>query len=231
MNWITKQRLRLITWLTFALGCLISTTSSALEITVINPGPGIKPVQAKKVKTTYPLATTGDIVCGKDHHMVRFRLNDKHAGLPFSITAKRMTRVKVRWDHPDKVLFPSAEKRKTIVFPHAGGLSNLYFRSYVPVSGNVYLINDKNVVVQTCPYSFLPAKHFRQSISVNMGGSEYDSLRASGDSESRSISLNYRISSKQVVPEGSYWSWGVGVSQTENAGDSSRVNSSFSYNW
>lgn len=67
----------------------------ALEVTIIDSGPNVKPLRTTKVERVYPLATAGDVFCGMEHHMVRFRLNANHAGLPFSLTAKRMTRVKV----------------------------------------------------------------------------------------------------------------------------------------
>lgn len=211
--------------------CLIPSIGLTLEVTVVDPGPNVQTVKVTKVKRTYPIATAGDILCGVKHHMVRFRMNANHAGLPFSITAKRMTRVRVRWDHPDKVYFPSAEKRKTIVFPHAGGLSRMYFRTHQPISGNVYVINDNGNVIKTCPYSFLPAKRVRQSVSVNVGKSEHESFLDSNDSENRNISIDYRMSSKRAVPEGGYWSWAVGVSQTENLSNTRRATGRFSYNW
>lgn len=211
--------------------CLISNVGFTLEVTVINPGPNVKPVNVTKVERSYPMATAGDIFCGVSHHMVRFRLGANHAGLPFSITAKKMTRVRVRWDHPDKVYFPFAEKRKIIVFPHSGGLSRLYFRAHQPISGNVYVINDNDVVIKSCPYSFLPAKRVRQSVSFDVGKSEHVSSIDSDDSENRNVSINYRMSSKSAVPEGGYWSWGVGISQTENVSSTRRANGRFSYNW
>lgn len=220
----------------FILGGVFTSNGMAFEVKFVDPktnkvlSSGVKKTQAKKAEPVYPLAAAGDVLCGKDHHMVRFRLNTNHAGMPFSITAKRMTRVKVRWDHPEKVMFPAPGKRKTIVFPHSGGLSNLYFRAHEPISGNVYIMNDNDVVIQTCPYSFLPAKRFRQSVSMNIGESENDSAIGT-NSESRTVSLRYRISPKQTVPEGGKWSWSVGISQTENTNESRRLNSSFSYSW
>lgn len=214
----------------------ISSSGAALEITIIDPGPGTKQlIKAKKVKPVFPLATAADVMCGKSHHMARFRLNNKHVGMPFSVTAKKMTRIKIRWDHPDKVLFPFPEKNKTIVFPHAGGESRLYFRAYAPVSGNVYIMDDRDAVIKTCPYSFLPVKRFRQSINVNINETEYDrlydELNSALDDKNSNVSVNYRISSRNAIPDGATWSWSVGVSQSESSTDSRRANSSFSYNW
>lgn len=214
------------------LGLSAPCATFALDVEIVGSGPNVKPIRVNKVEVSaYPIATAADIVCGKDHHVVRFNLNAKHAGLPFSISAKKMTRIKIRWDHPDKVLFPFPEKRKTIVFPHSGGVSNIYLRAYEPIFGNVYVMDDNGSVIKTCPYSFLPAKRFRQSINVSMGESEIDSSNSLDNDESREVSVNYRISSKRVVPEGVYWSLSVGVSQSENVNNTNRVNSSFSYNW
>ena len=120
------------------------TIGFAMELIVDDLGPDSantqQGIRIKTVKAVYPRATTADVMCGKTHHMIRFRLNGQHAGLPFSVTAKKMTRIKIRWDHPDKVLFPFPEKRKTIVFPHAGGESRVYFRAYEPISGNDYIM-------------------------------------------------------------------------------------------
>lgn len=211
---------------------VIPAVGVAFEVTVVDPGPEAQQeITVRQVKTVYPRATAEDVVCGKAHHMTRFRLNDKHAGLSFSIAAKKMTRIKVRWDHPDKVMFPQPEKKKTIIFPHAGGVSHLYFRAYQPVSGNVYIMNDHDVVIKACPYSFLPAKHYRQSINMSLNGVEYDRLDNTLDNNSNNVSVNYRISSKNVVPDGGYWSLSVGVSQSEGSTNSRRINGSVSYSW
>lgn len=208
--------------------CLSPSLGFALEITVTDSGPlANQNINLKKVEPVYPRASASDVMCGKSHHMARFRINDTHAGLPFSITAKKMTRVKIRWDHMDKVLFAASEKKKTIVFPHAGGESRLYFRAYEPVSGNVYIMDDQNAVIKTCPYSFLPAKHYNQSINVNVNETEYEHQ----NDKSNNISINYRISSRSAVPAGPAWSWSVGVSQSESSTGSQRVNSNLSYSW
>lgn len=207
----------------------------AMELTMDDPGPvneGVKQnIPVKIVETVYPRATTADVMCGKSHHMTRFRLNGKHAGLPFSVIAKKMTRIKLRWDHPDKVLFPFPEKKKTLVFPYAGSESRVYFRAYAPVSGNIYIMDDQGVVIRTCPYSFLPVKKYRQSINVNINETEYESLNDAMDDENNNMSINYRIGSRTAVPDGATWSWGLGLSQSESSRDSRRVNSNFSYNW
>ncbi|RVU86355.1 hypothetical protein EOL70_02585 [Leucothrix sargassi] len=163
--------------------------------------------------------------------MTRFQLNDKHAGLPFSLSAKKMTRIKIRWDHEEKVLFPFPDREKTIVFPHQGGVSRFYLRAYTPVSGNLYVLNDKNSVIKTCPYSFLPVKRYRQSISVDLNETEYDYDSDSVENIHNTVSFNYRVSSKTAIPDGPTWSWSAGLSTSDSSVDSERVNSSFSYNW
>lgn len=211
------------------------TIGFAMELIVDDLGPDSantqQGIRVKTVKAVYPRATTADVMCGKTHHMVRFRLNGQHAGLPFSVTAKKMTRIKIRWDHPDKVLFPFPEKRKTIVFPHAGGESRVYFRAYEPVSGNVYIMDDQDVVIKTCPYSFLPAKRYRQAINVNVNETEYDPLNDTLEYKNNNVSVNYRISTRTAVPDGATWSWSLGLSQSESSTDNRRINSNFSYNW
>lgn len=214
------------------IGVAFHPAGFALEIIVHDSGPSVKQgVSLKKVEPVYPRATPEDVLCGKAHHMSRFRLNENHAGMPFSITARKMTRVTVRWDHEDKVLFPYAATRKTIVFPHAGGASQLYLRAYQPIVGNVYIMDDQGVVIRTCPYSFLPAKHYRQSVSVNVNETAYERINNSLSDKNNNVSINYRISSKSAVPEGEYWSFTAGFSQSESSRDSRRVNGSFSYNW
>jgi len=203
---------------------------SALELTFDDPEPSVEEnIQIKKVDAVYPRATASDIVCGKLHHMARFRLNAKYAGLSVSLTAKKRTQVKIRWDHPDKVLFPFPEKKKMITFPYGGSESRLFFRSYVPVSGNIYIMDDQEQVIKACPYSFLPAKPYRQSINMNVNETEHDYVNDTR--EDKNVSVTYRIGSKAIVPGGATWSWSVGVSQSESSTDSQRVNSSFSYNW
>ena len=201
----------------------------AFEIILHDQGPEV--VRSKQVAIIFPRATSEDVVCGKYHHMTRFQLNSKHAGLPFSISAKKMTRIKIRWDHPDKVLFPFAEREKTIVFPHAGGESRFYLRAYKPISGNLYIMDDKDVVIKTCPYSFLPVKRYRQSINVDLNETEYDYQNSTLENENNNLSINYRVSSKTSIPDGPTWSWSAGLSKSDSSVDSERVNSSFSFNW
>lgn len=214
---------------------IVSSQSFAMEFTVDELGPDStdakQEIQIKVVDVVYPRATPADVLCGKAHHMTRFRLNTQHAGLSFSVTAKKMTRIKIRWDHPDKVLFPFPEKRKTIVFPHAGGESRLYFRAYEPVSGNIYVMDEQDIVIKTCPYSFLPAKKYRQSINVNVNETEYDPLADELDYKNNNVSVSYRIGARTAVPDGATWSWSVGLSQSESSTDSQRINSRFSFNW
>jgi len=145
----------------FIIFLCIPSLGFAIEINFSDSGPDAKQGSSfKKEKPVYPRATAADVMCGKPHHMVRFRINNNYVGLPFSLIAKKMTLIKIRWDHPDQVLFPFADKKKTVVFPHAGGTSRLYFRAYKPVSGNIYIMDDQDVVIKTCPYSFLPLKRF-----------------------------------------------------------------------
>lgn len=219
-------------YLLFSSAILFSSNGFAFEVIVHDTGPVVnKRLSIKKVEPVYPLATSGDVMCGQSHHAVRFRLNDTHAGLSFSLTARKMTRVKISWDHPDQVFFPTDSKRKTIVFPHSGGVARLYFRSFKPISGNIYIMNDNDVVIRTCPYSFLPAKRYRQSIGVSVNGTQYERFDENLNDESKNVSIHYRISSKSEIPEGGYWSFGVGVSQSEASSESRQFNSNFSYNW
>lgn len=216
--------------LIFINGLFYSVNSFAIEVIAHNAGPTVNERSSiKKVEPVYPIATANDVMCGKSHHMVRFRSNDTHAGLSFSLAAKKMTRVKIRWDHPDKVLFPNNADKKTIVFPHAGGVARLYFRAFHPVSGNLYVINDHGAVVKVCPYSFLPAKHYRQSIGLNLNDTQYQNNDL--NTESNNVSINYSISSRNVVPGGGNWSFSLGLSQSESSADSRQVNSSLRYSW
>lgn len=218
-------------FLCLALTCL-SGTVSALSLVVDEPSPSSsQTVEIEVMNKVYPRATQDSVICGKAHHMTRFRLNVKHAGLPMSLISKEMTRVKIRWDHPEKVLFPFPEERKIITFPQPGSESRLFFRAYEPISGNLYIMDEYDVVIRTCPYSFLPVKPYRQSISVNLSETEYDLVSDSLDDQNGSVSVKYRISSRTAIPDGATWSWSVGVSQSDSSTDSQRVNSSFSYNW
>lgn len=235
------------------------STASAFTVTVVETGPlvlqknnnksfgktinsvlGTGKLGAKKqnknaldneIGSKYPIALSSDVMCGKDQHMTRFGLGQPHAGLPFAITSKKMTRIKIRWDHPKKVLFPFDESKKTIVFPHQGGVSRLYFRAYQPITGNVYIMNDKNQVIKTCPYRFLPAKKYQQSISVTMNDNRHNLTDGNQGNNSNNIAINYRISKKTVVPEGGRWSFNAGASQSESSTNSRGLNAGFSYSW
>lgn len=207
-----------------------SSASFAFEVFVHDGGPSAK-TKLRVVKPVYPRATAADVMCGKLHHMARFRLNETYAGLPFSIIAKKMTRIKIRWDHPKQVLFPYKAKKKDIVFPHAGGVSRLYFRAYQPVSGNIYIMDDHDVVIKKCPYSFLPAKHYSQSVNFNVNETQYDRGNHLSDSTSNHYSVNYRISPKTVMPSGGNWSVSAGFSQSQSSTDSRQMRGSFSYSW
>lgn len=204
----------------------------ALELVLDEPSPDTpQGIEIKVVNKVYPRATQGSVICGKAHHMTRFRLNVEHAGLSVSLISKEMTRVKIRWDHPEKVLFPFPDEKKIITFPLPGSESRLFLRAYEPVSGNLYVMDEYDVVIKTCPYSFLPVKRYRQGISVSVSETEYDRDNDVLENQNGTVSVKYRISTRTAVPDGGTWSLSVGVSQSDSSTDSQRVHSSFSYNW
>lgn len=211
----------------------IHSSGVAFDITVHETGPTAKSKDSiKKVESTYPIASPGDVECAKSYHTTRFHVDNTHAGILFSLIAKKRARVKIAWDNDDIILFPYPETRKKITFPYAGGVSRLFFRSPQPIAGRFYVLNDRDKIIQTCPYRFLPAKRFRQSINMNVNGTDYETLDDSLSSDdSNNISINYQVSTKNPIPDGGRWSFRFGLSQTENSRKSQRANGSLSYSW
>ncbi len=215
---------------------LIPVPSEAFEIIPVetqnSSGSGLG-MKIEKSTHSYPRALSEDVVCGKPWHVTRFSPNRAYASLSFSVLSKKMTQIKVSWDNPEFVVMPYADSKKTVVFPHAGGVANLYVNAYQPISGSFYIKDMQGNVLKECPYSFLPPKQYRQSLSFNVGESRFTANNNFSDnvSTSDSLSVNYQITPKPTIPEGVNWSFNAGVSQHTNESKSQNIYSSFTVNW